>query len=477
MKNYYDIAIIGGGIGGLMAAYRITERDPSASVCIIEKGHTIEKRSCPIVTKKVDKCIKCPSCAIMEGLAGFLKPQTVIDYIEQADKILVSFGATTERFLPDNELKKLCLSHDLHMNQAQLKHLGTDSNFETMRRLIEQLRTRCDIITDTEVTDVDRETMQIQMHSAQGDSSCKAGKIIFAVGRVGSRFFSAWCTRNQIELSNNQVDVGVRVELPAIVWEDFSKRIYEPKIWYRSKQYGDKTRMFCFNERGSVVTENTDGVLTVNGHSYRDQSRKTENSNFALLSTIRFTEPFKQPIDYARHVASLANLISGGSVLVQRLGDLESGRRTDAKRLAASTTQPTLNAVPGDLSLCMPKRQLDNIIETLHALDAVAPGTANYDTLLYGIECKYYSARPQTENFKLCGCENIYAVGDGAGFRFLRQLPTAYMLPIYCVNKNKLSCHFCKLLPKQGLVFYLTNWIYFLPFKNQLLHNLTFLAK
>ena len=230
----------------------------------------------------------------------------------------------------------------------------------------------------------------------------------------------------------------MRVELPAIVWEDFSKRIYEPKIWYRSKQYGDKTRMFCFNERGSVVTENTDGVLTVNGHSYRDQSRKTENSNFALLSTIRFTEPFKQPIDYARHVASLANLISGGSVLVQRLGDLENGRRTDAKRLAASTTQPTLNAVPGDLSLCMPKRQLDNIIETLHALDAVAPGTANYDTLLYGIECKYYSARPQTENFKLCGCENIYAVGDGAGFtRSLSQAAAngLYVADLLCEQK------------------------------------------
>ena len=437
MKNYYDIAIIGGGIGGLMAAYRITERDPSASVCIIEKGHTIEKRSCPIVTKKVDKCIKCPSCAIMEGLAGagafsdgkyvisteyggwltdFLKPQTVIDYIEQADKILVSFGATTERFLPDNELKKLCLSHDLHMNQAQLKHLGTDSNFETMRRLIEQLRTRCDIITDTEVTDVDRETMQIQMHSAQGDSSCKAGKIIFAVGRVGSRFFSAWCTRNQIELSNNQVDVGVRVELPAIMWEDFSKRIYEPKIWYRSKQYGDKTRMFCFNERGQVVTENTAGVLTVNGHSYRDESRKTVNSNFALLSTIRFTQPFKEPIEYARHVASLANLISGGSVMVQRLGDLENGRRTDEKRLQQSTTRPTLNAVAGDLSLCLPKRQLDNIVETLHALDSIAPGTANYDTLLYGIECKYYSARPNCEDFEICGTKGLYAIGDGAGF-------------------------------------------------------------
>ena len=437
MKQHYDIAIIGGGIGGLMTAFRITETDPSASVCIIEKGHAIEKRSCPIVTKKVNKCIKCPSCAIMEGLAGagafsdgkyvisteyggwltdFLEPQTVIDYIEQAGRILVSFGATTERFAPDNELKKLCLRHDLHMNQAQLKHLGTDSNFETMRRLIEDLRTRCDIITDTEVTDVNRSTRTLTMHSSRGEEHCTADKIIFAVGRVGSRFFSRWCADNNIPLTNNQVDIGVRVELPAIVWEDFSKRIYEPKIWYRSKGYGDKTRMFCFNERGSVVTENTDGVLTVNGHSYRDQSRKTENSNFALLSTIRFTEPFKQPIDYARHVASLANLISGGSVLVQRLGDLENGRRTDDKRLANSTTRPTLNAVPGDLSLCMPKRQLDNIIETLHALDAVAPGTANYDTLLYGIECKYYSARPQTQNFMIEGCEDIYAIGDGAGF-------------------------------------------------------------
>lgn len=174
--------------------------------------------------------------------------------------------------------------------------------------------------------------------------------------------------------------------------------------------------MFCFNERGSVVTENTDGVLTVNGHSYRDQSRKTENSNFALLSTIRFTEPFKEPIEYARHVASLANLISGGSVLVQRLGDLEAGRRTDEKRMKQSTTRPTLNAVAGDLSLCLPKRQLDNIIETLHALDKIAPGTANYDTLLYGIECKYYSARPECDQFQLKQFDKIYAIGDGAGF-------------------------------------------------------------
>lgn len=437
MKKYYDIAIIGGGIGGIMTAYRIHQNNPHLSVCIIEKGHKIEKRICPIVTNKAKTCIKCKSCAIMEGMAGagafsdgkyvisteyggwlteFLEPQTVIDYIEQADDILIQFGATTERFMPDNELKKLCLQHDLHMSQAQLKHLGTDSNFDTMKKLIESLDGKVDIITDTEVTDVNKDNREIFALQKGKETTFTADKIVFAVGRAGSRFFSKWCADNHIPLKNNQVDIGVRVELPAIIWEDFSKKIYEPKIWYRSKGYGDTTRMFCFNERGSVVTENTSGVLTVNGHSYRDQSRKTENSNFALLSTIRFTEPFKEPIEYARHVASLANLISGGGVMVQRLGDLENGRRTDEKRLAQSTTRPTLNAVAGDLSLCLPKRQLDNIIETLHALDKIAPGTANYDTLLYGIECKYYSARPQCTNFEIDGCKNIYAIGDGAGF-------------------------------------------------------------
>jgi len=429
----YDVAIIGGGISGLMAAHRLSVSDPSLNIVLIEKGAALDARRCPMITRKLSNCLYCQHCAIMEGMAGagafsdgkyvisteyggwltdYLSPATVIDYIEQADKLLVGFGASTERYKPDNELKKLCLKHDLHMQQAELKHLGTDANFETMKHMIADVSTRVEILTRTDVLDVDKETHVL--HTADGDLS--ADVILFAVGRVGSRSFAQWCGKNGIRMTNNQVDIGVRVELPAMVWEHFSKKIYEPKIWYRSKSYGDVTRMFCFNERGNVVMENTGGVLTVNGHSYKGEDRKTANSNFALLSTIKFTQPFKEPIEYARYVASLGNLISGGSVLVQRLGDLEAGRRSDAARLKASTTVPTLDVVPGDLSLCMPKRQLDNIIETLHALDSIAPGTANHDTLLYGIECKYYSARPASKDFALDGCTDIYAVGDGAGF-------------------------------------------------------------
>ncbi len=450
----YDVVIIGGGIGGLMSAYRLHKSNSALKICILERGCPIEKRVCPIITGKADGCIKCKECAIMEGMAGagafsdgkyiisteyggwltdFLPENTVINYIEQADSILVSFGATTERYMPDNELKKICIRNDLHMAQAQVKHLGTDSNFETMKKLIGYLSEHIDILTHAPVTDIDKEKHTVTYTSDGKENTVWGEKIIIAVGRMGSRFFSAWCEKNGIALENNQVDVGVRVELPAIVWEDFSKKIYEPKIWYRSKGYGDTTRMFCFNERGNVVTENTDGVITVNGHSYREEWRKTMNSNFALLATMKFTKPFNNPIEYARHVASLSNLISGGSVLVQRLGDLKLGRRTDERRLAASTTTPTLKAVPGDLSLCMPKRQLDNIIETLDALDKIAPGTANYDTLLYGIECKYYSARPCCNDFELEGTDGIYAVGDGAGFT--RSLSQAAANGLYVADK------------------------------------------
>ncbi|MFA6948044.1 MAG: FAD-binding protein [Eubacteriales bacterium] len=453
-NNKADVLIIGGGIGGLMAAHRLLSRQPELKVVIIEKGNAIEHRSCPIVTHKSQVCVKCKHCAIMEGMGGagafsdgkyvisteyggwlteFLPDKTVLGYIEQADDILVSFGATTERFMPSDELKKLALRYDLHMSQAQLKHLGTDYNLITMEHMIHWIAQRADIRCETLAADIDKNDNSVLCRCPEGEYRIRAERIIVAVGRAGSRSFSAWCEKNDIPLRNNQVDVGVRVELPAMIWDDFSKIIYEPKIKYRSKAYGDTTRMFCFNERGNVVTENTDGVMTVNGHSYKDPSRKTENSNFALLTTIKFTSPFNNPIEYARHVASLSNLISGGSVLVQRLGDLRQGRRTDERRLLQSTTVPTLAAVPGDLSLCMPKRQLDNIIETLDALDKIAPGTANFDTLLYGIECKYYSARPLCTDFELEGTHGIYAIGDGAGFT--RSLSHASANGLYVADK------------------------------------------
>jgi hypothetical protein len=348
-------------------------------------------------------------------LTDVLSSDVVMKYIEQADEILCSHGATKERYVPDDDLKKLCIIHDLHMQQGQLKHLGTDDNLLTMRHLIDELSTRCEILYDTDVTDVKNMTVMYNERS-NPPQTVKAKRIVFAVGRSGSEFFQEWCRRNDVPMRSNQVDIGVRVELPSIIWEHFSKKIYEPKIWYRSKQYGDITRMFCFNERGHVVTENTGGILTVNGHAYKDMAKKSGNSNFALLSTLRFTQPFNEPIRYAKTVAALANQLSGGSVLVQRLGDLMAGRRTNDHRLKASTTKPSLQAVPGDLSLCIPKRQLDNIVETLHALNVIAPGTSNHDTLLYGVECKYYSSRPDCTNFELKNCPGIYAAGDGSGF-------------------------------------------------------------
>lgn len=444
------IGIIGGGISGLMAAYRLVTTDDKVEVSILEKGNDIENRHCPILSHKVKSCIHCEHCAIMEGMAGAgafsdgkynittefggwlqdIKDRSeVIDYIEQADKILVKFGATTDRFMPSNELKKLCLQNNLHMLQSQCKHLGTDSNYETMVKLIDYLKSeeRVHIITRANVTDVvdsmedDKRGKKVILYDNERgflNTLEDIDLVIFAVGRTGSLFFSEWCTSNGIEQVNNQVDIGVRVELPSMIWEDFEKKIYEPKIHYVSQKYGDTTRMFCFNGRGEVVTENTNGVLTVNGHAYKSEEKKTENTNFALLSTIKFTQPFNKPIEYARHVAGLANMISGGSVLVQRLGDLEQGRRSDESRIRKGIVVPTLKgAVAGDLSLCLPKRQLDNIIETLHALNSVAPGTSNADTLLYGIECKYYSARPDTTgDFELAGKEGYYAIGDGAGF-------------------------------------------------------------
>lgn len=426
----YDVIIIGAGIGGLMAAYQLCEH---RNVLVIERGKSLEKRICPLTHNMADHCLKCAQCSIMEGVGGagafsdgkfnitteyggwlqeIAGEEVTMRYIRQVSDILDAFGATEKAYHPSDEFKKKCLEYDLHALQATVKHLGTDGNFRVMSALYAYLVAKVTFKLGTTVTDIDAANRAVV--TANGERY-GYDKLIIAIGRSGSEWFGHQCAALGVSVDNNQVDIGVRVELPRIVWEEISQRIYEPKIVYRTKGYGDTTRTFCFNSGGEVVIENNDGILTVNGHANADPAKKTQNSNFAILSTSRFTQPFNKPIEYAKHICKLANMTAGGGVIVQRFGDLIRGQRTNEHRLAQSTVRPTLNAVAGDLSLCLPKRQLDNIIETIYALDKIAPGTANYDTLMYGIEAKFYSIRPQFINNNFAITPDIYAIGDGAG--------------------------------------------------------------
>lgn len=429
----YDVVIAGGGIGGLMTAYKIVTKKPALKVVVIDKGRALDKRKCPISNHLVNECIKCKQCAIMEGIGGagafsdgkfnitteyggwlqdYLGNEVTMRYINEVADILDEFGATKKQYTPSDEIKLRCLQHDLYLLQATVKHLGTDGNLKVMSNLMEFLSTKADFVTENAVTDIDLVSRTV--HTENGDEFTY-DDLVLAIGRSGSEWFENWCRRNNLKVTNNQVDIGVRVELPRIIWEDISSKIYEPKILYRTRDHGDCTRTFCFNSGGEVVIENNDGMLTVNGHANSDPALKTENSNFAILSTTRFTQPFNEPIAYAKHICKLANMIAGGGVIVQRFGDLVNGRRSNHHRILQSRVHPTLNAVAGDLGLCIPKRQLDNIIDTVYALDKIAPGTANYDTLLYGVEAKFYSIKPDFIDNDFRITENVYAIGDGAG--------------------------------------------------------------
>ena len=444
MKSQYDIAIIGGGISGLMCAYRLINKNPKLNICIIEKGMPLHLRKCP--SNDVIPCKKCTPCSIVNGIAGagafsdgkyiisteyggwlpkFINNDNAIKYIKEVDNILVNFGATKDVYMPDNELKQYCLKFDLHMQQAVVKHLGTDKNYYTMMNFVKFLSDKIDVFTNADVHHITKLNGKYHI-----DSTIETDVVVIATGRSGSQLIDDFCKENKISMVSNQVDIGVRVELPQLIWDEFEKKIYEPKIWYRTKQYGDIVRMFCFCGSGYVKSENTNGVVTVNGHSTREQ--KTDNTNFALLSSINFTQPFNDPIRYAKYIASLANMISDNGIIVQRFGDLINGRRTTDKRLSESSTKPSLKATAGDLSLVIPKRQLDNIIETIYQLDKVAMGTANNDTLLYGVETKYYSARPIFKSNEFDVCDNVYIIGDGSGVT--RSLSHAGAMGLYVAD-------------------------------------------
>ena len=439
MSTNYDVAIIGCGTAGIFAGYELINSHPELKIVNFEQGGDIYSRHCPIVAGKVNKCIHCAVCDTMCGFGGagafsdgkynfttefggwltdFMEKKEVMDLINYVDTINMKYGATDKTFSTDSpEAKALCreaLKYDLHLLQAKVKHLGTERNLDILRNIYEDLRNKIEYRFNTAIESIDRDGEGYRLTTKSGDEVfCKY--LIAAPGRSGAEWFANECKKLGIHLINNQVDIGVRVELPATVFEHITNVVYESKLLYRTKQYGDRVRTFCMNPYGHVVAENVEGINTVNGHSYSDPALRSENTNFALLVSNRFTEPFNEPYRYGKHIASLSNMLSGG-VLVQRFGDLVNGIRTNEHRLAQSFTQPTLSAaVPGDLSLALPKRQLDDIIEMIYALDKIAPGTANYDTLLYGAEVKFYSSRLELSGELETDFTNFFAVGDGAG--------------------------------------------------------------
>lgn len=439
MNRNYDVIILGCGEAGVFASYELAKKETGLRILVLDQGQNIYHRSCPIVSGKTKNCLSCPVCHTMCGFGGagafsdgkynfttafggwlpdFLPEEEVMSLIHYVDQINVAHGATTKLFSTETaEAKKLqrqALQYDLHLLQAQVKHLGTENNLQILRSIYEHLKDKVEFRFQTAVTAIQKEKNLYVLETA--DSHRFFGTcLIAAPGRSGAEWFAEQCRALGLSLLNNQIDIGVRVELPAIVFQHITDVVYESKLIYRTQQYGDQVRTFCMNPYGHVVAENVEGILTVNGHSYSDPSLQSQNTNFALLVSNRFTEPFDQPYRYGKHIASLSNMLAGG-VLVHRFGDLIRGVRSNEHRMRKSTTKPSLSAaVPGDLSLALPKRQLDDIIEMIYALDKLAPGTANYDTLLYGAEVKFYSARLALSSELETTLPNFFAVGDGAG--------------------------------------------------------------
>ena len=436
MKKY-DVIIVGAGAAGVFLSYELTKLDVNARILMLDKGAPLEKRVCPIKLGKTTSCIKCAPCHIMNGYGGagtlsdgkynittqfggdlhaYIGQDKAMELMEYVDEVLCSFGGSEAKLYStgNSELKTIALRNNLNLLDAKVRHLGTDRNVKILDKICNYTKDKVEMKFYTGVEDVSKNSDGTFKVLASDGEEYQCNEVILATGRSGSKWVSGVCEKMDIKLEQNRVDIGVRVELPAVIFKHITDEVYESKIVYKTDKYNDLVRTFCMNPYGEVVSENTNGIVTVNGHSYADPSLRTENTNFALLVSNKLTAPFNDSNEYGESIARLSNMLGGG-VLMQRFGDLVKGRRSSERRMAKCFTRPTLKATPGDLSLVMPKRQLDNIIEMIYALDKIAPGTANEDTLLYGVEVKFYNSKVQVDENLETVVKGLYALGDGSG--------------------------------------------------------------
>ncbi|MGN0602075.1 MAG: NAD(P)/FAD-dependent oxidoreductase [Oscillospiraceae bacterium] len=435
MSKKYDVVIVGAGAAGAFMAYELVNIGKDIKVCIIDQGGPVSERKCPIDGDKIKSCIHCKVCSIMHGFGGaggmsdgkynitnnfggdlytYTGKDAAIKLMEYVDEINLKMGGEGAKLYStaNSEIKSEALKYDLHLLDAQVRHLGTDRNLTILQNIYDFVKDKIDFKFYETVKDITKDGETFSVITDRDVYEC--AQTVVTAGRSGSKWISEICDKFGIKRQSNRVDIGVRVEIPAAVFEHITSKVYESKIVYRTKKYGDLVRTFCMNPYGEVVNENTNGIVTVNGHSYSDPKLHTENTNFALLVSNTFSEPFKDSNAYGESIARLSNMLGGG-VLVQRFGDLILGRRTNEHRFSQTFINPTLKATPGDLSLVIPKRQLDDIIEMIYALDKIAPGMANDDTLLYGVEVKFYNSRVEVDENLETSVKGMYILGDGSG--------------------------------------------------------------
>jgi uncharacterized protein len=444
----YDVIVVGAGPAGIFTCYELMLKNPGLKVLLVDKGHDIYKRRCPILEKKIDKCpsnrkgyASCyPACSITNGFGGagaysdgkfnitsefggwmtdYLPTHEVESLIEYVDSINLEHGATDQITDPHTDavrdIERKGYAVGLKLLRARVRHLGTEQNLEILKSIFEDLKDKITYLFKVEVDDLVVENKQIKGIVLTDGSTLNANYVVIVPGRDGSTWLTKMMKKYNVKMSNNQVDIGVRVETNDIIMDEINEHLYEGKFIFRTS-VGTTVRTFCSNPSGHVVVENHSGTMLANGHAYKDPKLGSTNTNFALLVSHTFEEPFDKPNEYAHEVSRLANQLSNGSIIVQKYGDIIKGRRTTAKRLKEGFVQPTLvEAEPGDLGLVLPYNTMKSLIEMTEALNHVTPGIASEHTLFYGVEAKFYSARPEVNQHFETPLSGLYVGGDGAG--------------------------------------------------------------